>query len=38
MLGHASLETTEIYTQLAIDDFKTAYRQAHPHAHREPTH
>jgi integrase/recombinase XerD len=38
MLGHASLETTEIYTQLAIDDLKIAYRQAHPHAHREPTH
>jgi integrase/recombinase XerD len=38
MLGHNSVETTEIYTQLAIDDLKTAYRQAHPHARREPAH
>jgi site-specific recombinase XerD len=38
MLGHNSVETTELYTRLAIDDLKTAYRQAHPHAQREPSH
>jgi len=32
MLGHNSVETTEIYTRLAIDDLKAAYHQAHPHA------
>jgi site-specific recombinase XerD len=35
MLGHASVATTEIYTQLAIDDLKAVCRRAHPHGRRD---
>jgi integrase/recombinase XerD len=30
LLGHESLETTQIYTQLAIADLKAAHRRFHP--------
>jgi len=30
MLGHASIETTQIYTQLTITDLKAAHRRFHP--------
>lgn len=30
MLGHESIETTQIYTQLAIADLKAAHRRFHP--------
>jgi len=35
MLGHASLSTTQRYTQLDLDILQRAYRAAHPHAKRE---
>ncbi len=30
LLGHASIETTQIYTQLTINDLKDAHRRFHP--------
>lgn len=30
LLGHESIETTQIYTQLAIADLKAAHRRYHP--------
>lgn len=30
LLGHASVETTQIYTQLTINDLKDAHRRFHP--------
>jgi integrase/recombinase XerD len=30
MLGHASIETTQIYTRLTITDLKAAHRRFHP--------
>jgi integrase len=30
MLGHASIETTQVYTQLTITDLKAAHRRFHP--------
>lgn len=30
MLGHENLSTTEIYTNLSLDDVKKVYEQAHP--------
>jgi site-specific recombinase XerD len=32
LLGHASINTTQIYTHLTIDDLREVYRRAHPHA------
>lgn len=32
LLGHASISTTEIYTHLADDHVRAAYRRAHPRA------
>ncbi len=32
MLGHSSLNTTEIYTHLAPEDLRETYEQAHPRA------
>jgi integrase/recombinase XerD len=34
LLGHASLETTQVYTQLDLDKVAQNYAQAHPRAHR----
>jgi integrase/recombinase XerD len=30
MLGHASIETTQIYTRVTIIDLKAAHRRFHP--------
>lgn len=32
LLGHASVETTQIYTQVAVDTLREHYLQAHPRA------
>jgi len=35
LLGHASVETTQIYTRVVIDDLKEVYQKTHPRALRE---
>jgi site-specific recombinase XerD len=35
LLGHASPETTQIYTRVVIDDLERVYRQTHPRAVRK---
>jgi integrase/recombinase XerC len=35
ILGHSMLSTTQIYTDVAIDDIKDKYRDAHPRARKD---
>ena len=35
ILGHSMLSTTQIYTDVAIDDVKDKYRNAHPRARKD---
>ena len=35
ILGHASLQSTEIYTHLTVEDLKQAIKKAHPHGQRK---
>ena len=35
ILGHSMLSTTQIYTNVAIDDIKDKYRNAHPRARKD---
>ena len=35
ILGHSMLSTTQIYTDVAIDDVKEKYRNAHPRARKD---
>ena len=37
LLGHTSIATTQIYTQLATEQLHEAYEQAHPRAEEETT-
>ena len=34
MLGHASINSTQVYTRLDLHDLKAAHRRAHPHGKR----
>ena len=36
ILGHTSLQSTEVYTHLTIEDLKQAVKKAHPRGKREP--
>jgi len=38
MLGHSKLETTQIYTQVAIDKLKQIHSATHPGAGLKPRH
>jgi integrase/recombinase XerD len=35
ILGHASLQSTEIYTHLTVEDLRQAVKKAHPHGKRK---
>ncbi len=37
MLGHARLDTTQIYTEVAIRQLREVHARTHPHARRTPT-
>ncbi len=37
MLGHVSIETTQIYTQVSIIKLKQVHEMTHPTLHRKPT-
>ena len=32
MLGHASIETTQVYTHVSVEHVRAAYQKAHPRA------
>jgi len=34
MLGHASINSTQVYTRLDLHDLKAVHRRAHPHGKR----
>ena len=34
ILGHTSLRTTQIYTDVSIEDLKEVVRRSHPHGRR----
>jgi len=36
LLGHAKLETTQIYTAVTIDQLREVHARCHPHGRREP--
>lgn len=38
LLGHQSLETTQIYTHISISEIQQNYQLAHPRAHKSPHH
>jgi integrase/recombinase XerC len=32
MLGHASIETTQVYTHVSVEHVRAAYQKVHPRA------
>jgi len=37
MLGHASIETTQVYTRVTITDLKAVHRRFHPRERHSET-